>query len=218
MGCRNRSLLAVVGTAALGALACSDTAPEATAVPTPSDLESAALVHQALEAVDELPAVETPAPAVETPEPPAVPPAAAPTAAARKPSPRAKAKPKPAAPPVAHVPLETLLKTTGATGPPVEPPLDLGAIVEESTESPSPNSTSVLDPWKERVHVERRSEPIGRAGPRQGTHSETEASVRIPVDEAVTVEGGVRVDSRSEPGLDEPQRDSIPRVGVEVKF
>ena len=68
------------------------------------------------------------------------------------------------------------------------------------------------------MHVERRSEPIGRAGPRQGTYSETEASVRVPVDDSVSLEGGVRVDQRNEPGSEDPERRSIPRVGVEVTF
>jgi hypothetical protein len=59
---------------------------------------------------------------------------------------------------------------------------------------------------------------MGRAGPHQGTHSETEASVRLPVDDSVSLEGGVRVDSRDHPRVEEPKRSSIPRVGVEVRF
>ena len=68
------------------------------------------------------------------------------------------------------------------------------------------------------MRLERHSEQVGPAGPRQGTHSETEAALRIPVDKSVSLEGGVRVDSREDPSLKEPVRKSTPRVGVEVKF
>jgi hypothetical protein len=68
------------------------------------------------------------------------------------------------------------------------------------------------------VRVKRRSETIGPAGPRQSTAYETEAGLRVPLDDSVSLEGGVRVDERDKPGVEESDRKSIPRVGVEVRF
>jgi hypothetical protein len=150
---------------------------------------------------------------------PETPPAETPPPAPRKKSSRdaaaANAGPeKSAAPQDSHLPLESLLRTPGVVGAPSRP-LDL----EDDPESPSSaRQPGALDEWKDRVRVKRSQESIGHAGPRQGTVSHTEAGLRVPVDDAVSLEGGVRVDSRDEPGLAEPERSSIPRVGVEVKF
>ena len=76
----------------------------------------------------------------------------------------------------------------------------------------------MLEEWKDRVRLERHTEATGPAGPKQGSVSQTDAGVRIPVDESVSLEGGVRVDQRDDPKAEEPVRKSIPRVGVEVRF
>ena len=65
---------------------------------------------------------------------------------------------------------------------------------------PSP-SRGALDRLGEASALERRSEPIGPAGPRQGTPRRRRRALRIPVDKSVSLEGGVRVDSREEPGV-----------------
>jgi hypothetical protein len=115
-----------------------------------------------------------------------------------------------------HVPLESLLSTP--LGPRAfERPVDLAARDAASFEPAVAVPPGALDGWKQRVQLERRVEPIGRPGPRQGTHSEIDAALRIPIDESVSVKGGVRVDERDDAG-DEPQRRSTPRVGVEVRF
>jgi hypothetical protein len=120
-------------------------------------------------------------------------------------------------PPAAvHLPLETLLRTLDV--PPPARSLDLEALAREPVASAPPAPSGALELWKDRVRLQRRSQPFGPAGPRQGTHSETQASLRVPVDESLSVEGGVRVDQRDEPGDEEPERLSIPRVGVEVRF
>lgn len=74
--------------------------------------------------------------------------------------------------------------------------------------------------WRERIRIERRSSEIGPSGPRQGTYSETDAAVRVPVSDRVQLEGGVRVNEREEPGREsrEGDRGSSSRVGVEVQF
>jgi hypothetical protein len=75
-----------------------------------------------------------------------------------------------------------------------------------------------LDRLGDNIRLERRGEAIGPAGPRQGTAWETDAALRIPVDESVSLEGGVRVDSRDEPGAKAAPARKTPRVGVEVRF
>jgi hypothetical protein len=113
-----------------------------------------------------------------------------------------------------HPPLDILLKQPEWTEP-RESPIDLSRGAPDPAASSDPG---LLDRWREHVRLERHSEDVGPAGPRQGKVSETEAALRIPVDESVSLEGGVRVDSREDPGLEEPVRRSTPRVGVEVKF
>jgi hypothetical protein len=115
-----------------------------------------------------------------------------------------------------HVPLESLLRTPGVAGAPAPRPVDLGAA--EPAPAAGKPSPGALERWKDRVRVQRSQETIGHSGARQGTVSHTEAGVRVPVDESVSLEGGVRVDSRDEPGVEQDERSSIPRVGVEVKF
>jgi hypothetical protein len=121
-----------------------------------------------------------------------------------------------AAPAVEHPPLDVLLRAPEL--PPEAKPLDLApapAVAAPRQPKPAPGA---LDRLGQNIWLERRKEPIGLAGPRQGTLFETEAGLRIPVDEAISLEGGVRVDSREEPGGKEPERRSTPRVGVEVRF
>ena len=114
-----------------------------------------------------------------------------------------------------HVPLDVLLRTPLEPGPPKNP-LVLGQPGEAPVAAAPPPSE--LDRWKDRVQVERHSEPYGVPGPRQGTVSQTDAGVRIPVDDSISISGGVHVDQRDEPGGKQPERDSRPQVGVEIKF
>jgi len=117
--------------------------------------------------------------------------------------------------PESHLPLDVLLRTPLEPGPP-KSPLILGEPGEAPVAAAPP--ASGLDGWKDRVRIERYSEPYGVPGPRQGTVSQTEAGVRIPVDDSISVNGGVRVDQRDEPGVHQPERVSRPQVGVEIKF
>jgi hypothetical protein len=94
--------------------------------------------------------------------------------------------------------------------------------LQPEPEAPEPAATAsepgAIDRLKNQVHVDRRSQAIGPKGPRQGTRSETDAGIRVPLDDDVSLEGGVRVDERNEPGQEAPERKSTPRVGVEVRF
>jgi hypothetical protein len=119
------------------------------------------------------------------------------------------------APTEEHLSLDTLLRAPDL--PPSESkPLDLASPPAGAPEpKPVPGA---LDRLGQNIRLERRKEPIGIAGPRQGTLYETEAGLRIPVDSAISLEGGVRVDSREEPGVQQPDRRSTPKVGVEVRF
>lgn len=195
----------VVCALAFLAAGCSEPAPDAAPAPA---LPPVAAVE---------PALETPVPDA-TPAPPLDATPLAPDATALP-----DALPAAAAPQTAtaenHLPLESLLLPPGS-GPPAkkQAPLDLSKASAKGEPLPVPPPYGGIERWKDRLRLERRSDPIGRPGAKQGTYSETEAGVRLPVDDAVSLEGGVRVDSRSEPGGDEPQRQSIPRVGVEVKF
>src|SRR5262249_54512356 len=114
-----------------------------------------------------------------------------------------------------HVPLDVLLRTPLEPGPPKNP-LVLGEPGEAPVAVAPP--ASGLDRWKDPVRLQRPSEPYGISGPRQGTISQTEAGVRIPVDDSISVNGGVRVDQRDVPGVQQPERVSRPEVGVEIKF
>jgi hypothetical protein len=115
-----------------------------------------------------------------------------------------------------HPPLDALLRPPDA--PPSEKPIDL-AVPPPAASAPQPKpAPGALDRLGQNIRLERRKEPIGLPGPRGGTLYETEAGLRIPVDSTVSLEGGVRVDTREEPGVEEAQRRSTPRVGVEVKF
>jgi len=175
------------------------------------------------EAVDAAPLAEE-APAVDSPAAPETPAGAPPITLAAGAAPStAHAEPDPGDTAVsapsdeARVPLEVLLQTPSALGPPQRAPLDLESLRYEPLPA-TPTSPSALDEWKSRLRLESRSEPIGPAGPRQGTVSETDAKLRVPLDGSVSLEGGIRLDQRDEPGADEPERKSTPRVGVEVRF
>jgi hypothetical protein len=119
----------------------------------------------------------------------------------------------PREPAESHVPLEVLLRTPQGSSPPPAP----DRLGQPAASAPGA-SPGALDWWKQRVHVEQRSDPIGPAGPRQGSVTQTEAGLRIPIDDSASIEGGVRVDQRDQPGLEQPERSSSPRVGVKVEF
>jgi hypothetical protein len=121
-----------------------------------------------------------------------------------------------AEPAVDHPSLDSLLRAPDPP-PPAPKPLDLAPPPAAAAPQPKP-APGALDRLGQNIRLERRKEPIGVAGPRQGTLYETEAGLRIPVDSAVSLEGGVRMDTREEPGQEEPDRRSTPRVGVEVRF
>ncbi len=114
-----------------------------------------------------------------------------------------------------YLPLDALLRLAPEPRP-AEQSVDLRSPPPAAAPAPAP--PGALDRLKRQMRLERRSEPIGPAGPRQGTHSEIEAVLRVPLDEDVSLEGGVRVDQRDEPGAEAPERRSTPRVGVEVRF
>jgi hypothetical protein len=116
----------------------------------------------------------------------------------------------------AMVPLESLRPAPYGSGGALQRPLDpLGP--REPSSAPEAHA-SPFERWKDLLRVERRSEAIGPAGPRQGALSSTEAGLRIPLDDAVSLDGGVRVDQRSGPDMQQPERSSSPRVGLEVRF
>jgi hypothetical protein len=122
-----------------------------------------------------------------------------------------------AEPAIDHPPLDVLLRAPEL--PPAEEPLDLAAPPPAAAAPTQPKPVSgALDRLGQNIRLDSRKEPIGLSGPRQGTLYETEAGLRIPVDSAVSLEGGVRVDTREQPGAREPDRRSTPRVGVEVRF
>ena len=207
---------------ALALLACEPAEPE---VDPTAPVETAApdsIVEELPPAVQErlapelaaAPPTSEPSKTAKAQKPPAeaTRPSAAPTAAAA-----AVAAAKATSEEPEHPSLDILLKQ-----PPAAPP-ERPSTIDLSRGSPDPAASGAGDPgtlerWKEHVRLERRTEQIGPAGPRQGTVSETEAALKIPVDESVSLEGGVRVDSREEPSAKEPVRRSTPRVGVEVKF
>jgi hypothetical protein len=193
---------------------CSDSLPETAALPAPPEIadEGTAIEMAAVsldepavcEDADPAPPVEVAAAAVASPAP------RAPKSAAR---PRVETTEPPAE---TQVPLEALLRTPPGSGR-TPSPIDLRDLDDKSMAA-GPPPPAVFEEWKERVHLERRTEATGHAGPKQGSVSQTDAGVRIPVDESVSLEGGVRVDQRDNPNAEEPARKSIPRVGVEVRF
>jgi len=117
------------------------------------------------------------------------------------------------------VPLDSLLRAPTAPKPaPAPRVLDLREPSESDAKSADKEGTSVTDTVRDRVRVERRSERIGRVGPDQGTYSETEAGVDVPVGEGVKLRGGVRVQERDDPAEERRERESTPQVGVEIEF
>ena len=190
-------------------------APAESAVDAPPAVTSLASIEPSVPSAVILPPFE---PVLSDPVLAPMPPI--PVQASRAPVTRVSA-PAPAAatasPAPVHPPLDILLRPARETGP-LARPVDLGVRAEPLVAVPAGAAPGAIERLKRQLRLERRSQPIGPAGPRQGTHSETEAALRIPVDETVSVEGGVRVDQRDEPGAKAPQRRSTPRVGVEVRF
>ena len=204
--------------AAIALIACEPAGPESA---PPAPVESAApdsIVDELPPAVQEDLAPELPAapptPAQpkesESPPPEATRPKAAATAAIA-----AVAAAKATARDSEHPPLDILLKQPGQMQTGGSSTIDLSRGAPDPATASDPG---LLDRWRDHVRVERHTEAAGPSGPRQSTVSETEAALRIPVDKSVSLEGGVRVDSREDPGVKEPVRKSTPRVGVEVKF
>ena len=188
-----------------------------------SPLPETPALSAAPEIADEGTAIEMAAVSLDEPEvcedPDPAAPAALVVAAATPAPPKPKAAARPrveTAEPSAetHVPLDALLRVPAGSR---QAPLDLREL-EDKPVAAGPPTPGVFDEWKERVRVERHTEATGHAGPNQGTVSQTDAGVRIPVDKSVSLEGGVRVDQREDPKAEEAQRKSIPRVGVEVRF
>jgi hypothetical protein len=193
--------------------------------PAPVSSGSAALVLPPIEATATLGAVVVP---------PFDPRPAVPLALAPMPPIPVEEEPPPPLP-AATAPLRsTVMAASDATAAPSHPPLDLllrparepgpaprsvDLRTQPPAAAPAPAPPGAFERWKRQMRLERRSEPIGPAGARQGTHSEIEAALRVPLDEDVSLEGGVRVDQRDEPGAKKtPERQSTPRVGVEVRF
>ena len=201
--------------AALAVLAgCSESLPETPALPAPPEIADAGTaIEMAAVSLDEPPVCEDTDPAA----PAALVVAAAPSAPT-SPKPTAAARPRvettDPAPAETHFPLDALLRVPPGSR---QAPLDLREL-EDKPVAAGPPTSGVLDEWKERVRVERHTEATGHAGPNQGSVTQTDAGVRIPVDKSVSLEGGVRVDQHDDPKAEEAQRKSIPRVGVEVRF
>ena len=209
MRCATRVRRVLAASIALAWCACERGEPATAEAPVPPS-ESAVAEEVVIPAFDpSLPALEIeplpPAPG-KKPEPPQI----RPTRTARAPA------PAPASPDADHPSLEALFRAPYPQ--PEAPPgsVALGAADPDAPVVPKP--PGAIDRLGQSIRLERRAEAIGPAGPRQGTVFETEAGVRIPVDKSVSIEGGVRVDSREEPGAEEPDRRSTPRVGVEVRF
>jgi hypothetical protein len=196
------------------AAGCSDALPETAVLPAPPEIAGEGTAIEMAPFDLEEPAVcedADPAPPAEI--------VVAAAAAPAPPRPKAAARPRveTTAPPAeTHVPLDVLLRTPSGSGR-TSSPLDLPAL-DDKPVAAGPPPAGVFEEWKDRVRVERRTEATGPAGPKQGSVSQTDAGVRIPVDESVSLEGGVRVDQRDDPAAEEPVRKSMPRVGVEVRF
>lgn len=199
--------------AALAVLAgCSESLPETPALSAaPEIADEGTAIEMGAISLDEPAVCEDPDPAA---------PAARVIAAAAPapPNPRAAARPRieTTEPPAeTHVPLDALLRMPSGSR---QAPLDLRELEDKPVAAGPPPTPGVFDEWKDRVRVERHTEATGHAGPNQGTVSQTDAGLRIPVDKSVSLEGGVRVDQRDDPKAEEAQRKSMPRVGVEVRF
>lgn len=200
------------------AAGCSDALPESAALPSPPEIAGEGTAIEmapfdleepsACEDSDPAPPVELVVAAAEAPAPPR------PEAAKAAARPRVETTEPPTENQV--VPLDALLRMPGGAGR-TPSPLDPRELEDKPVAAGLP-PPGVLEEWKERVRLERHTEAMGRAGPKQGSVSQTDAGVRIPVDESVSLEGGVRVDQRDDPKAEEPVRKSIPRVGVEVRF
>ena len=154
-------------------------------------------------------------------EPPPIPEAQPPEVPAAKPKIPLQDRPRPAGPTTAtakkdpdHPPLDALLRARYEP-PPESTTVDLSA----DPVKPVPKPPRALDHLGDSIRLERRGEAIGPAGPRQGTAWETDAGVKIPVDKSISLEGGVRVESREEPGAKQKEEARrTPKVGVEVRF
>jgi hypothetical protein len=195
--------------AAIAFAACACERPREPAPADAAPAESAAAEEVVIPPFDpSLPPLEIqplPPPAHQKMEPPPI----RPTRTAKAPT------PAPKAPDAQHPPLEALFRAPYAQ-PAGSTTVDLDPGSSDAPVVPKPPGT--IDRLGQSIRLERREEAIGPAGPRQGSVFETEAAVRIPVDKSVAIEGGVRVDSREEPGAKEPDRRPTPRVGVEVRF
>jgi len=208
---------ALASAAAALCCACERAEPALTAPPAPQT-DAIALADPTAPAVAGIPQLEPRVPPPAELALPPIPGEAAPVRPARRPrvpQHSADIAAAVAAPAVEHPPLDVLLRAPDL--PPAPRPLDLAPPPAAPPSQPKP-APGALDRLGQNIRLDQRKEPIGLAGPRQGTLFETNAGLRIPVDDAVSLEGGVRVDSREQLGVREPDRRSTPRVGVEVRF
>ena len=123
-------------------------------------------------------------------------------------SPAASAPQESALDPQPVVPLEKLLTWTE---PRPSPSVDLGAGARPGAEADAGSGSGL----RKRVYLKRRSEDLA-PGSQPRALETTDVGVRVPVDDSVSLRGGVRIESREEG--EERSREHTPTVGVEVRF
>jgi len=215
-----RSALAAAAAALLCACERSEPAPAASAPPAeaaPSEVAAAAPAEPEASGPVVIPPFDPSLPTLALEPPAPVPPRPIAAKPPERSPRRAESPTATAAAEPAHPPLDALLRAPHL--PRTEPStVDLDLSPTSAEARPAPKPPGALDQLGRRIRLEQRKDAIGPAGPRQGTLYETEAGLRIPVDQSISLEGGVRVNSRDEPGAKQPDRRSTPRVGVEVRF
>ena len=108
------------------------------------------------------------------------------------------------------VPLEKLLDWQTEYRP--EP---AGLRLEPPDDPTQDSSTSGIGA---KVRIRHHSEEIGPKGPDRREVGDAEVGVAVPVNESVSVKGGVRVEYDRDPNTRRTEVDSMPTVGVEVQF
>jgi hypothetical protein len=106
------------------------------------------------------------------------------------------------------VPLESLL---GWSEPRPAPGIDLGSAAKAGADPEAPKGSGLSG----RVTLQRHSEDLP-PGSSQRRLETTDVGVRVPVDESVSLKGGVRIESREEG--EKHVQEKTPTVGVEVRF
>jgi len=92
-----------------------------------------------------------------------------------------------------------------------------GLVLEEPP-APQDPAQGATPGARSPIEVRHRSQEVGPMGPDRRTVGDAEVGVSVPVDDAVSVKGGVRVDYDQDPKKERTQIDSTPTVGVEVRF